>query len=110
MRDSPFVRAARARGLPALRIELRHILRNALLPVVTLLGLSLPALFSGTVFVEVIFAWPGMGRVMVDAVGARDYPVVLATTAIFATLVIIGNLLADALYLAADPRLRHRAA
>jgi peptide/nickel transport system permease protein len=108
VRDSPFVRAARARGLPALRIELRHILRNALLPVVTLLGLSLPALFSGTVFVEVIFAWPGMGRVMVDAVGARDYPVVLATTTIFATLVIIGNLLADALYLAADPRLRHR--
>jgi len=108
VRDSPFVRAARARGLPALRIELRHILRNALLPIVTLLGLSLPALFSGTVFVEVIFAWPGMGRVMVDAVGARDYPVVLATTTIFATLVIIGNLLADALYLAADPRLRHR--
>jgi peptide/nickel transport system permease protein len=108
VRDSPFVRAARARGLPALRIELRHILRNALLPVVTLLGLSLPALFSGTVFVEVIFAWPGMGRVMVDAVGARDYPVILATTTIFATLVIIGNLLADALYLAADPRLRHR--
>jgi peptide/nickel transport system permease protein len=108
VRGSPFVRAARARGLPQLRVELRHVLRNALLPVVTLLGLSLPALFSGTVFVEVIFAWPGMGRVMVDAVGARDYPLVLATTAIFAALVVLGNLLADLLYVAVDPRLRQR--
>jgi peptide/nickel transport system permease protein len=87
-----------------LAVALRHVLRNALLPVITLLGLSLPALFSGTVFVEVIFAWPGMGRVMVDAVGGRDYPVVMATTAIFAALVVIGNLLADMLYSVADPR------
>lgn len=108
VRTSPFVRAARARGLSSGDIEFRHVLRNALIPVVTLVGLSLPALFSGTVFVEVIFAWPGMGRVLVDAVGARDYPVVLATTTIFAALVVIGNLLADALYLAVDPRLRHR--
>ncbi len=106
VRTSLYVRAARAKGLAAVTIEVRHVLRNALLPVVTLLGLSLPALFSGTVFVEVIFAWPGMGRVMVDAVGARDYPVVLASTAIYATLVVLGNLLADVLYLAADPRIR----
>jgi peptide/nickel transport system permease protein len=76
-----------------------------MLPVITLLGLSLPALFSGTVFVEVIFAWPGMGRVMVDAVGGRDYPVVMATTAIFAMLVVLGNLLADILYGVVDPRI-----
>lgn len=105
-----FVRTARAKGLPSRLVMLRHVLRNALLPVVTLLGLSLPALFSGTVFVEVIFAWPGMGRVMVDAVGARDYPIVMATTAIFAVLVVLGNLLADLLYGAVDPRLRRSAA
>jgi len=101
----PFVQTARAKGIPRLTVELRHVLRNALLPVITLLGLSLPALFSGTVFVEVIFAWPGMGRVMVDAVGGRDYPIVMATTAIFATLVVLGNLLADILYGVADPRI-----
>jgi peptide/nickel transport system permease protein len=104
--DLDFVRAARARGIAGRRVLLRHVLRNALLPVITLLGLALPALFSGTVFVEVIFAWPGMGRELVAAVAARDYPVVLAATAVFGALVIIGNLLADLLYAAADPRLR----
>lgn len=103
-----FVRAARARGLAPHIVTLRHILRNALIPVITLLGLSLPMLFSGTVFVEVIFAWPGMGREMVGAVGARDYPVALATTAIYGVLVVVGNLAADLLYAVADPRLRER--
>jgi peptide/nickel transport system permease protein len=106
VRGHAFVRTARAKGLHPTIVEGRHVLRNALLPIITLLGLSLPALFSGTVFVEVIFAWPGMGRVMVDAVGARDYPVVMATTATFAVLVVVGNILADVLYTAADPRLR----
>lgn len=106
VRSMQFVRAARARGVTPTMLELRHVLRNALLPIITLLGLSLPALFSGTVFVEVIFAWPGMGRVMVDAVSGRDYPVVMATTAIFALLVVLGNLLADLLYAVADPRIR----
>jgi peptide/nickel transport system permease protein len=110
VRSREFARTARAKGLPPLAVEIRHVLRNALLPVITLLGLSLPALFSGTVFVEVIFAWPGMGREMVSAVGARDYPVVLATTAIFGTLVVAGNLLADLLYAVADPRLAERPA
>jgi peptide/nickel transport system permease protein len=104
--DQDFVRAARARGIAGRRIVSRHVLRNALLPVITLLGLALPALFSGTVFVEVIFAWPGMGRELVAAVAARDYPVVLAATAVFGALVVAGNLLADLLYAAADPRLR----
>ena len=108
VRGGGFVRTARAKGLHPATIESRHVLRNALLPIVTLLGLSLPALFSGTVFVEVIFAWPGIGRVMVGAVGARDYPVVLATTTIFASLVVAGNLLADLLYAAVDPRLRQQ--
>jgi peptide/nickel transport system permease protein len=100
----PFVRAARAKGLGETRVLLGHALRNALVPVVTLFGLQLPALFSGVVFVEAIFAWPGMGRVTVQAVLARDYPVVMASTAVFAALVVLGNLLADLLASFADPR------
>lgn len=102
----PYIRTARAKGLGGFVVARRHVLRNALIPVITLLGLSLPMLFSGTVFVEVIFAWPGMGREMVSAVGARDYPVALATTAIYGALVVLGNLAADLLYAVADPRLR----
>lgn len=106
VRGQPFVRTARAKGMPRRTVELRHVLRNALLPVITLLGLQLPYLFSGTVFVEVIFAWPGAGREMVAAVVARDYPVVMAATAVFAALVILGNVLADLCYAVADPRVR----
>ena len=84
-----------------------HALRNALVPVVTLAGLQLPALFSGVVFVETIFAWPGMGRVMVQAVLARDYPVVMAATAVFAALVVVGNALADVAAGWVDPRMRN---
>lgn len=109
VRSQPFIRSARARGLPVRIVQWRYVLRNALSPVITLLGLSLPALFSGTVFVEVIFAWPGMGREIVGAVGARDYPVVMATTAIFAVLVVLGNMLADILQSVVDPRVRDAA-
>src|SRR5947199_373897 len=84
----------------------RLALRNALTPVVILLGLSLPALFSGAVFVEAVFAWPGVGRVLVEAVRARDYPVVMAATAVSAVLVVAGNLLADLLAAWLDPRVR----
>ncbi len=106
IRGREFVRTARAKGLRPSVVLLRHVLRNALIPIITLLGLSLPMLFSGAVFVEVIFGWPGMGRVIVDAVGSRDYPVVMATTAIFGALVVAGNSLADVLYAVADPRLK----
>jgi peptide/nickel transport system permease protein len=106
VQGAPYVAIARAKGLSPTQVTVRHVLRNALIPVLTLLGLSLPALFSGAVFVEAIFAWPGVGRVMVEAVGARDYPVIMATTAVSAALVVIGNLLAEALTLWADPRLR----
>lgn len=101
-----FVTTAHAKGLSPWQVTLRHTLRNALTPVVTLLGLSLPALFSGAVLVETVFAWPGVGRVFVEAVQARDYPVVTAATAVSATLVVLGNLLADALATWLDPRLR----
>lgn len=102
----PYVAIARAKGLTGTQVALRHMLRNALIPVVTLLGLSLPALFSGAVFVEAIFAWPGVGRVLVEGVQARDYPVVMAATAVSALLVVTGNLLAEALATLVDPRVR----
>jgi peptide/nickel transport system permease protein len=100
-----YIRTARAKGLPERTVILKHALRNSLLPVITLLGLYLPFLFSGAVFVEVIFSWPGMGRVIVDAIFQRDYPVVMATSFIFAVMVVIGNLVADLLYAVADPRI-----
>jgi peptide/nickel transport system permease protein len=104
---SLFLTVARAKGLGTRAVLVRHALRNALVPVLALLGLSLPALFSGAVFVEAIFAWPGVGRVLVDSVVARDYPVVLAATAVSAALVVAGGLIADMLTAWADPRVRH---
>ncbi len=109
MRDvlsQPFVRAARAKGLSPFHVIRRHVARNALIPVITLLGLSLPALFSGTVFVEWVFAWPGVGRRLVEAVQARDYPVVMGATVVSAGLVVAGNLLADVAAMWIDPRVR----
>lgn len=106
IRTAPFVRTAAAKGLSPTRIARRHVGRNALTPVLTLLGLSLPALFSGTVFVEAVFAWPGVGRRLVEAVQARDYPVVMAATVVSAVLVVVGNLATDVLLTWADPRLR----
>lgn len=106
VRRLPFVAIARSKGLTPRRILWRHVFRNAMVPVVTLLGLSLPALFSGAVFVEVIFAWPGVGRILVEAVQARDYPVVMAATTVSAVLVVAGNLLADLLVTRVDPRVR----
>jgi len=106
VRGAPHVAVARAKGLSPAQVNFRHVLRNALIPVVTLLGLSLPALFSGAVFIESIFAWPGVGRVMVEAVGARDYPVIMAATAVSAALVVAGNLVAELLTAWVDPRVR----
>ena len=103
----PFVQTAHAKGLSPLAVTRDHVARNALVPVVILLGLSFPALFSGAVFVEFVFAWPGVGRKLVEAVLARDYPVVMAATAVSAILVVVGNLLADALVGWVDPRTRH---
>jgi peptide/nickel transport system permease protein len=102
-----FITTARAKGASPARVMLHHVLRNALVPILVLLGLSLPALFSGAVFVEAVFAWPGVGRVLIDAVRARDYPVVLAATTVSAILVVLGNLIADALAACVDPRMRN---
>lgn len=106
LRREPFVTVAAAKGVAPRRLLFHHLLRNALVPVVTLLGLSMPALFSGAVFVETIFAWPGVGRILVEGVQARDYPVVMAAAAISATLVVAGNLMAEWLTAVLDPRLR----
>ncbi len=97
----------RAKGLPESSVIFKHALRNASIPIVTLLGLYIPMLFSGAVLIEVVFAWPGMGRLMVDAIASRDYPLVMACSFIFAILVVLGNLLADVLYALLDPRIRH---
>lgn len=102
-----YVRTARAKGLPERTVIFKHALRNALIPVVTLLGLYLPFLFSGTVLIETVFAWPGMGKLVFDAIGQRDYPVVMAGAFIFAVMVVIGNLIADVLYSIVDPRIRY---
>ncbi|MEP7381912.1 MAG: ABC transporter permease [Gemmatimonadota bacterium] len=102
-----FIRSARAKGATERSIVLHHALRNALLPTITLFGMALPALVGGSVFIEYIFAWPGMGRAAVEALGARDYPVVLGTTLVSSVLVVIGSLVADLLAAAVDPRLRH---
>jgi len=101
-----YIRTARAKGLPERRVLFHHGLRNALLPIITILGLMLPAFLSGSVIMETVFSIPGMGRLFYDAVMARDYPVVMALTTISAVLTLVGNLLADLTYAYADPRIR----
>ena len=101
-----YIRTARLKGLTESQILRRHALRNALLPIITLMGLSFPALLTGAFFVEKIFAWPGMGYAVVNAIGTRDYPLVVGGVIIGSIMVTFGSLLADLLYAWADPRLR----
>ncbi len=104
--EEDYVRTARAKGLSERRVVWVHALRNALVPVVQLLGLSIPLLLNGSLIVEVVFSWPGLGRTTFQAILARDYPVILAATAFTGALVVAGNLLADLLHAAVDPRVR----
>ena len=104
--EAPHVSAAYARGLSRGHVERRHVLRNALTPLVVLLGLTLPGIIAGSVFVEQVFAWPGLGRTMVSAIAARDYPVVLGLTLVYGATVVIANLLSDVILLRLDPRRR----
>ncbi len=101
-----YVRTARAKGLSERKVVFKHAMRNALIPVITLLGLYLPFLMAGAVLIETVFAWPGMGRTIVTAIFQRDYPVVLATAFVISVMVILGNLIADVLYSVVDPRIR----
>ncbi|MDD5594562.1 MAG: ABC transporter permease [Candidatus Margulisbacteria bacterium] len=102
-----FIRTARAKGLPESIVIFKHALRNALIPTVTILGLSLPDLFGGAFIIETIFAWPGMGRLGVQSIFQRDYPVIMGIVMFSALLIIIGNLLADIGYSLVDPRIRY---
>jgi len=101
-----YIQTARAKGLSEQAVIGKHALRNALLPVVTILGLSLPGLIGGSVIVEWIFAIPGMGQLMVQAVFSRDYPVIMGNLVIVSTLTLVANLLADISYGLVDPRIR----
>jgi len=110
MRDTlneDYIRTARAKGLPLRTVHFRHALRNALLPLVTLIALDLPTVFGGAVFIETIFAWPGMGRLFWDAAKGRDYPILLAVMMIYAALTLLFNLIADIVYGFLDPRIRY---
>jgi peptide/nickel transport system permease protein len=101
-----YIRTARAKGLPEDQVHYKHALRNALLPFVTMFGLILPGLLGGSIIIETIFSWPGIGRMAYEAILARDYPVILTVNFISAVLVLAGTFVSDLLYLLADPRIK----
>ena len=101
-----YIRTARAKGLPEWRVLAGHALRNALLPMITVAGLQFPTLLGGALVTETVFTWPGMGRLFLDSIGYRDYPVVMGILMFSAVMVLIGSFIADMLYAAVDPRIR----
>lgn len=103
--NQDYIRTARAKGVPERQILMRHALRNALLPMITITGLHVPTLLSGALVTETVFTWPGMGRLFLDSISYRDYPVVMGILMFTAVLVLLGSLLADLLYGVADPRI-----
>lgn len=103
-----YIRTARAKGLSSMRVIVVHALRNALIPVVTVIGLIVGQLLSGAILTETIFSWPGIGKWVIEAIRARDYPVVQSAVLIIATIIIIVNLLVDLLYGVVNPRIRYR--
>lgn len=104
--NEDYVRTARAKGLPEWRVVLRHGLRNALLPVITLLGLQLGTLLGGAVITEMVFSWPGVGQLLIDAIHRRDYPVVQACVLLISVTYVVVNMLTDLVYAWVDPRVR----
>jgi peptide/nickel transport system permease protein len=105
--NEDFVRTARAKGLSPAVVTTRHVLRNALLPIITLLGSLLPSVLSGALITEYIFAWPGVGQLFYEAATARDYPILLAVLTMTTFATILGTLLADVTYGLVDPRVRY---
>lgn len=103
-----YIRTARAKGLSETSVIFKHALRNALIPVVTIVGLTIPDLIGGSFIFETIFAWPGMGRLGYEAIMSRDYPVIMAVGTIVAILTLLGNLIADITYAYVDPRIRYK--
>ncbi len=106
--NQDFIRTARAKGLARSVVLRRHILRNALLPMITLIGLQLPSLVGGALVTETVFTWPGVGRLFLDSLGYKDYPVIMGLLMFSAVLTILGNLMADLLVAVADPRIRNQ--
>jgi peptide/nickel transport system permease protein len=104
--NQDYIRTARAKGLSEDTVIYRHGLRNALLPFITMFGLTIPGLIGGSVIFETIFAWPGMGRLGFEAILARDFPVILTLNFISAVLVLIGTFVSDILYAVVDPRIK----
>jgi len=104
--DQDYIRTARAKGVKERKVVFRHALRNALIPIVTILGLDLPMLVSGAVLTEKVFNWPGMGRLFVDMATAREYSALMAIVIITSVFVVLGNMLADILYAVVDPRVQ----
>jgi peptide/nickel transport system permease protein len=102
-----YMRTARAKGLLERRVIMKHGFRNGMIPIVTIMGLTIPVFFGGAVITESIFGWPGMGRLFIDAVFQRDYPTIMAITMISAVLVVLGNMIADLLYAYLDPRISY---
>jgi peptide/nickel transport system permease protein len=102
-----YIRTARAKGVGPFRVITLHAFRNTLIPFVTLVGLTLPALLSGSVILEQIFTWPGMGRLFFEAITERDYPTIMGLTLMFSVLVLLGQLVADVLYAMVDPRVTY---
>ncbi|CAH2603341.1 dipeptide ABC transporter membrane subunit DppB [Rhodovastum atsumiense] len=103
-----FVRTAQAKGLGRARVVIRHVLRNALLPIVTLFGLQLGTVLGGSVVVETVFSWPGIGSLLLDSVSSRNYPVVLGVLVLGSLVVVLANILVDLAYTRLDPRIRGR--
>jgi dipeptide transport system permease protein len=103
-----YVRTARAKGLSSLRVVNLHALRNALIPVVTVIGLQVGTLMGGAILTETVFSWPGIGRWLLGAIGRRDYPALQGGVLLVATLVILANLTVDLVYGLLNPRIRHR--
>ncbi|HLU83612.1 MAG TPA: ABC transporter permease, partial [Trueperaceae bacterium] len=102
-----YIRTARAKGVAPRVVVMRHALRNAAMPLITLVGLDLPLLFSGALFTETIFSWPGMGRLFFQSAMRRDYPVLMAIVILTSVLIVLANLLADIAYAAVDPRITY---
>src|SRR5699024_321154 len=104
--NQDYIRTARAKGLREKVVIYKHAFRNALIPIVTIIGFTIPSLFSGAVILETVFVWPGIGNVMMESITARDYNMMMALNMFFALLTLLGNLLADIGYALVDPRIK----
>ena len=105
--EQDYVRTARAKGVKERSVVVRHVLKNALIPFVTVAAIDIPLYLTGAVLVETVFSWPGMGRLFYDSLTVRDYPVLMGIVILGAVMIVIGNLVADILYVVLDPRIKY---